>query len=67
MQMMQELGEFPLRIPLRAFDREPLLHALLPTGSRNDLIADVENDVPAVLIAFADAASHVMLPSLSHG
>src|SRR5919108_6297693 len=57
-EMVQEFGELPLRIPLGTLYGKPLLHTLLLPGVKINLIADVENDVPAVLITLADASSH---------
>ena len=46
--------------------RQLLLYPLLLVGIRNGLIADVEIDVPGVLITFADVSSHARLPFLFH-
>jgi hypothetical protein len=60
MQMMEELSELPLRISLGTLHGEPFLHPLHFSRIRHDLIADVQNNTPAVLVAFADASSHVI-------
>jgi hypothetical protein len=60
-EVVEQFGKLPLGIALSPFHREPLLYTLLLPCVGYNLIADIENDVPTVFIAFTDAASHVIL------
>jgi hypothetical protein len=62
MQMVEQLIELPLRIPFGTLHSKPLLHALHSASIRDDLIAHVGNNVPAILVTFADMPSYQRSP-----